>query len=793
MDVTNLKGSGAMAEHNPGSLQEIFSRVVSLYSQGNYSSALELAREGLAYSPDNPVILNAAATCAFTLGAVDAASGYWQHAVSVQPSYADAHYNLGILYTREGRVEDAESSYQAAIQANPGHIGAHVNMGVLLHEQNRDTEAESWYNHAISMAPDHADLLYNMAALLAEQKRYAEAESSYQRVIALKPDHQGAYNNLGVLYRSLKEFIKAERAYREVLSVNPRNAGAYRNLGLLLQDLTRFDEAEQCFRQALLLDESDADARWSLGMLLLYQGRFEEGWACYESRYNPSVKGRTITPPELPFPQWRGESLVGKSILIWPEQALGDEIQTCRYAQVLKDKGAAKVTFVCKPVLKSLLQGVSGIDVLLSRDEALQLPIHDFWTLQFSLPHCCGTRMDSVPASVPYLNAKPEHIKSVRSLLKKNKGFKVGICWKGSSMYLADADRSPGLAPFSPLFSLPGIQYFSLLPGTRSEFLEYAGSAGGDLGHDIDQETPPFEETAALISELDLVISSDTSVVHVAAALGKPVWIVLPFVADWRWVHAYEGTPWYPNVRLFRQSSRGDWKEVFQRVSQRLQDIVSGKAETLWPIAAFEESTAPACVLPPIRAEGLRLNLGSGGKNLSGWVNVDFVSTCNPDVVWDLEKFPWPWENDSVDIVLLSHVLEHLGQSRDVYLGIIKELYRVCRRDAQIIIHVPHPRHDFYLIDPTHVRPITVDGMRMFDQSLNREWVENNFANTPLGIYMGVDLRVIHFDYVLAPLFQGRLDRGELSLEQISELVNTHSNVCQQINMVIKVVKEGIK
>jgi hypothetical protein len=189
--------------------------------------------------------------------------------------------------------------------------------------------------------------------------------------------------------------------------------------------------------------------------------------------------------------------------------------------------------------------------------------------------------------------------------------------------------------------------------------------------------------------------------------------------------------------------------------------------------------------------EKIKLNLGCGDKRLSGYLNVDSVAACNPDMVCDLEQFPWPWETDSVQEIVLSHVLEHLGETRDIYLGIMKEMYRVCSHNALIHIFVPHPRHDHFLWDPTHVRPITVEGLQMFDQSLNRIWIEKKWANTPLGIYLGIDYRVSSTTYVLDPMFQEKYQQGILNDSQIRELIRTHNNVCTQINIDVRVHKEA--
>ena len=186
----------------------------------------------------------------------------------------------------------------------------------------------------------------------------------------------------------------------------------------------------------------------------------------------------------------------------------------------------------------------------------------------------------------------------------------------------------------------------------------------------------------------------------------------------------------------------------------------------------------------------LKLNLGCGDKRMPGWLNVDHVPDCNPDMVVDLEKFPWPWETGSVDEILLSHVLEHLGETRDVYLGIIKEMYRVCDHNAKISIYVPHPRHDHFFWDPTHVRPILVESLQMFDQALNRKWIENKWANTPLGVYLGVDFRIESHQYVLDPIYMKKLENNEISRDQVIEFMRTNNNVVQQINVIWRAHKE---
>ncbi|TAN50250.1 MAG: hypothetical protein EPN21_09410, partial [Methylococcaceae bacterium] len=585
---------------------------------------------------------------------------------------------------------------------------------------------------------------------------------------------------------------ESEQAYHKAIEVNPGYAVAYKNLGLLLQGLKRFEESEICFRNAYMVDPAYADANWSLGMSLLYQGKFEEGWPCYESRYDPSIEGRTIVPPECGFPQWQGEPLRGKSIAVWHEQALGDDIQFCRFLPVLKELGASKVTFVCKPALKPLLQTLPGVDEFISKDDAANVPVHDYWVLFFSIPTCLKTTVDTVPAKIPYLSAKDIYRQAVAAKLNHVDGFKIGICWKGSPLYLADSVRSPGLAPFARLFKVSGAKFFTLLQASRDEFLRAAGAAGVDLGHEVDEATPAFEETAALISQLDLVISSDTSIVHLAGALGKPVWVLLPYVADWRWMIDREDTPWYPNMRLFRQTERGGWTELFERVASRLERVIAGTAPVLWPLDATAEAAQPGMAAGSATAAApLRLNLGSGKEKIPGWLSVDNDAGCYPDRVLDLEKFPWPWQDDSVEEMRCNYVLERLGETRDTYMALVKEIYRVCRDGAQIHIRALHPRHDDFIADPYHVRPVTVDGLQLFDQTLNRAGMAGKVLTTPLGIRWGVDFAMERREYIWETAFQDKLQRGILTQEQLMDMMRANNNVCHSIDVTLRVVKRG--
>jgi len=307
--------------------------------------------------------------------------------------------------------------------------------------------------------------------------------------------------------------------------------------------------------------------------MLLLQGRYDEGWREYEARYSSDLPepDRFPYPDRAPFPPWRGEPLAGKSLLIWPEQGYGDEIQFCRYLPLLKRQGAARITLVCKPPLKALMETVEGADAVLSSDDVAEaVAPHDYWTYPLSIPLHCKTTVETIPARLPYLRAPREHAVRWSSRLPSD-GFRVGLVWKGSDIHKSDSYRSlPDLATLAPLWTVPGVRFISLQKG-RGEDEALHPPAGQALLH-LGAGIADFADTAAIMKQLDLVISIDTAAAHLAGALAKPCWVLLPaYRCDWRWLQAREDSPWYPGVmRLFRQAPGGDWSGVVQEIKRAL-------------------------------------------------------------------------------------------------------------------------------------------------------------------------------------------------------------------------------
>ena len=441
----------------------------------------------------------------------------------------------------------------------------------LFHEGNRLAAAgnalgaQSCFRLALLLVPDFGEALANLGLLREQGGALVEAETCYRKAIAVCPRLLQAYLILGALLLRGKRFEEAESVNRQSVQLAPDAPAAWSNLGVLLACSKREAEAERCYRTALALDGGYAKARFNLAYILLRQGRLEEGWACLEER-----EGYARLNAHFTCPRWRGEALAGSSLVIGFEGGLGDMIQFCRYASVLKERGAARISVVCHPALKTLFATLSGVDAVLSFQDEVSGADWDFWTPPMSLPHYCHTRLDSIPAPIPYLAPDPGAVARWLTRLPAS-GLRVGLAWKGNASFENDADRSlPSLDVLAPLGAVAGVRFVSLQKGAgQDEALRPPlGLALLALGGELQD----FADTAAVVASLDLVISVDTGVAHLAGSLGTPCWVLLPdYRTDWRWLTGRTDTPWYPDrMRLFRQPAGGGWAAVVAEVSAAL-------------------------------------------------------------------------------------------------------------------------------------------------------------------------------------------------------------------------------
>jgi Flp pilus assembly protein TadD len=431
--------------------------------------------------------------------------------------------------------------------------------------------AESYFVKAIEIAPDYAEAHANLGLMLDKRGDMAAAEIHYRRSLELNSAYFETHLNLGALLLKMKRFFEAELSYKLALALKPYSPAGWSNLGMLYACMKREDEAEHCCRKAISIDESHAAARFNLSYLLLRQGRFEEGWHCLEARNWTYGLAKLLT-----CPRWNGEPLLGKSILIGYEAGHGDMIQFCRYASVLKSMGTSSITLICHPPLKALFSSLKDVDRIISYDEPIPLADCDFWTPPLSIPYFCKTRHDSIPAKIPYLQPPASHIEKWKGFIPK-KGLRVGLAWKGSPQFENDADRSlPSLGILLPLWAVTGISYVSLQKGSGEA--EAVQPPGGLSLINLGPLLEDFLDTAAVVANLDLVICVDTAVAHLAGALGKPCWVLLPnYKTDWRWLKDREDSPWYPEtMRLFRQTASGDWSTAITKVVADLEQLASG-------------------------------------------------------------------------------------------------------------------------------------------------------------------------------------------------------------------------
>ncbi len=453
-----------------------------------------------------------------------------------------------------------------------------IEEGHALEAEGKLDEAMQRYLEAIRLAPNPARAHLNLGNVLLLKGDLPGALDAFRTAIKFKPDYAGAYYNIGNALMGNDQLDEAVASYRRALEIQPEYAEVHCALGVALKELGQLDGAVESFQKALEIDPDMVEVKLNQGSLLLSQGRYLEAWPKYEARYDQSYTARQSIPPNLPFPKWQGEPLAGKSIVVWPEQGFGDEIQFARYFPMLKALKVTCLTLVCKPPLRALLEQVEGVDVMIPISEAASLPFHDYWTFPMSLPQHFSTTLETIPAKLPYLSAPPEKLNLWRNRLPTS-GLKVGLVWKGNMT--PNPHRSlPDLSTLAPLWSVPGVTFISLQkgPGEEEAATPPAGQPILHLGSDI----LDFADTASIVTQLDLVICIDTAIAHLAGALNKPCWMLLPAIGvDWRWLHERTDSPWYPGVmRLFRQTKSGGWSATIGELTRALETWVEEHKNT---------------------------------------------------------------------------------------------------------------------------------------------------------------------------------------------------------------------
>lgn len=486
------------------------------------------------------------------------------------PDHADARHLVGVAELERGAFQAAAATIARAVELAPDAALYRCNLGVARQKSGDRTGAKAAFLQALRLKPAYPDALSNLGGLLDDEGRPAEALAAFRAAIALRASHADAHNNMGAALRHLKRDDEAIAAFRQAIALRPGMVEAHDNLALALHDRGDMAEAIAAYDAGLARHPNHPKARWGRALALLAAGDFGRGWPEYEWRWRVPDHP---APRRFAQPPWDGGALAGRRLLLHTEQGLGDAIQFVRYAPLLAARGAAVMLEAPGPLI-GLLRSLPGLTHLIERGAAL--PPFDSHAPLLSLPGLCGTTLDTIPVDLPYL-APPADLADVWARrLAGRPGLKVGLVWRGNPDHRSDRERSlppDELAPLlAPLLAVPGVSWLSLQKDARPEELAALGGAVDDAGARLES----FAHTAAVVSNLDLVVSVDTAVAHLAGALGRPVWILLASNPDWRWMHDRADSPWYPSARLFRQGAPGDWAAVVAAMAAALERVTRG-------------------------------------------------------------------------------------------------------------------------------------------------------------------------------------------------------------------------
>lgn len=560
------------------SIQQAFDQVLRLRRAGRGADADSLYRHVVAQIPNEPNALHTLGVMAHRAGQNEFAEDLIRRAIGLAPDDAEYHENLGVVLVAGERWADAAAAFERAVELDPSVAETCLNAAHALRRTGRAAEAAARYRQAIALRPDLFAAHNNLGNLLRERGNLDEAIASYRKAIEIRPDYVEAQNNLASALLETGEPDEAVALYRRAVAARPNLPELHNNLGKALRASGDVPAAIAAHEKALSLRPDDADAHWNLSLMLLLSGQFERGWNEYEWRWAvPKFRS-----PRRAFrsPQWTGQPLQGKRILVHAEQGFGDTIQFCRYAPLLAQQGG-RVILEVPSELRRLLQSLPGVEQLVAAGEPL--PDFDFHSPLLSLPNVFRTRLDSIPNFVPYLQPDAAQVARWKDRLPLPKDcLRVGLVWAGSAANPNDRNRSITLRELAPLLNVRDCRFYSLQTGSAAA--QARDAAGEFESLVVTHGSDDFADTAAVIANLDLIISVDTAAAHLAGAMAAPVWTLLPFAPDWRWLLDRHDSPWYPTMRLFRQSRRGDWQGVVRAIARELEHV-SAECLQHFPVA----------------------------------------------------------------------------------------------------------------------------------------------------------------------------------------------------------------
>lgn len=627
----------AQALSTPQHLQAMFARGFELHKQGQFDQAQTLYQQVLAQVPRhfdalhlsgviraqqgdateaeaiiaraieiNPNHASAWSNRANSLQELqrhDEALTCYDRAIELNPNYAEAYRNRGDCRWAKGQHEGAAADYAKALEIDPGFFNGWLKWADMNKKLLRWPQAREGYQRYLGAHPENWMAHFNLGFTCIQLNDPDAAETAFRTVLQHQPNHADAHGNLGIALQKKQRLAEALESYETAIRHNPNHADAFSNRGLLLQELNRPEEAMACYNRALEIKPDFANAWWNKSLSLLLAGDFENGWPLYEWRWR-SVQLATDRP--WTAPRWDGQTdLTGKTILLFAEQGFGDTIHFIRYALEIKARGAARVVVEVQAALAKLMARMPGLDGIAIQGSGMVA--HDIQCPLMSLPGLLQTRLHNIPAPIPYLKVDP----ALRSLWQNRLGARtdkprIGIAWSGRPTHNNDHHRSLPLARLLPLLS-DRFEWVSLQKEVREADRPVLAGAGIRT---FAEHLRDFADTAALVEQLDLVISVDTSVVHLAGALGQPVWVMLPEVPDWRWLMDREDTPWYPTMRLYRQGADKNYDSVLQRIAADLTDWQAPVA----PVPVHESTPEPLSAVALFqRGHALHLNGDTAG------------------------------------------------------------------------------------------------------------------------------------------------------------------------------------
>ena len=598
----------------PRNVDAVFLLALIMTQQGQLAEAQKLLRKAVKLAPAHASAHHLLGTVLKEGSQHEEALRSFKRALTYKPDLFDAYTQAAQMLIARGEPDEALAIHDRALAANPGRIEPWINRGLALHAVGRLDDAVASYDHALQMKPDSFEALFNRGNALAASDRHTDAIASFDAAIATKSNFAVPFVNRGNSLLKLARREDALASYEKAALLQADLPGAHFGRALTLEELGRFQDAAAVFdhmlalpsvrgnaaftarlrarRAAILVElgrteEARADADAALGLapnddevlyhvsnLDLLVGNWRDGWARFERRLALGVGvPEGFKPP--PFPRWSGEPLGNDLLVLRGEQGIGDRIQFANFAAHLA-KLDNRVAIWTNPASVSLLRTVPGVERVITDLADIDVSGGARWLEMMSLPHALGTTPETVPNCVPYLSADPARVTDWRERLG-SKGFKVGITWQGSTEFRLDRTRSLPLAVFAPLADIAGVRLISLQKALGDE--QIGDVAFRDrietLGEHFDEEGGAFADTAAVMMSLDLMVCPNTAISHLAGALGRPVFLALPRAGDWRWLLGRDDTPWYPTMRLFRQTTSGDWSDVITRMARAIQERVA--------------------------------------------------------------------------------------------------------------------------------------------------------------------------------------------------------------------------